>query len=187
MPASRRESLAGRRDLPLCVHHPSGGRKTISVSEEWRVLDFFSFLFYSSAFSHGLLLPPLRHSSESGGGRFALAGWVCKGGGAAHTLMCSHMHPHMHLHMQPGSLKCGAQSSSQAGLSFCISHQNSGDAGAPGPWAAPGTAGGWSPGYRGDTEKGRRGLVFPAVNQRTSMLSLLHLFYPHPLPPVMLT
>lgn len=39
------ESLAGRRDLLLCLCNPSGGHKTISVSEEWRDLDFFSFPF----------------------------------------------------------------------------------------------------------------------------------------------
>lgn len=111
MPASRRESLAGRRDLPLRARSPSGGHRTISVSEEWRVLDFFSFPFYSSAFSHGLLLPPLRHSSESSGGSLAPAGRVCKRGRCL-----SYFDALTHAAgLAQGLLKCGAQFSKLGG------------------------------------------------------------------------
>lgn len=67
----------------MCLRSPSGGHRTISVSKEWRDLDFLSFPFYSSAFSHALLLPLLRHSPESSGEKPPSLGWVCKAGSAS--------------------------------------------------------------------------------------------------------
>ena len=90
MPASRWESLAGRRDLPLCLRSPSGGHNTISVSGEWRDLDFFSSPFYSSAFSHALLLLPLKRSSEAAvgvGGILPSLEWGVSASRTTHMLM----------------------------------------------------------------------------------------------------
>lgn len=90
MPASRWESLAGRQDLPSCLCSPSGGHKTIYVSEDWRGLDFFSFPFYSSAFGYALLLLLLRHSLESSGGNSPPQSGCGSARNASHTLMCTH-------------------------------------------------------------------------------------------------
>lgn len=70
----------------VCAVHLEA-TKPISVSEEWRDLDFFSSPFYSSAFSHALLLSPLKQSSESSRGNSPLLGGGVSAGGASDKLM----------------------------------------------------------------------------------------------------
>lgn len=72
--ASCGKGLAGRPDLPLCPSRPSGGYGTISVSEGWCAGDFFSVHFYSSVFSHALLLLLLKRWGMAGKGVRAFTG-----------------------------------------------------------------------------------------------------------------